>query len=144
MPGHSWPLAEQPEHFELGCILSSAAIDLVEPVAVGTLSVQHAGLWECNLADNSLVWSGGVFDIFGLPRGAVVSREEAVRFYAEDSRAAMERLRSHAIRARCGFTIDVEITPAVGTRRSMRLIGAPVCDPESGEVMRLHGLKLII
>ena len=144
MPGCSWPLVEQAKHFELGCILSSAAIDLIEPPAVGTLAVQHAGLWECDLSNNSLIWSGGVFDIFGLPRGVRISREETLGFYSEASRVAMERLRSFGIRNKCGFALDVEIAPALGECRSMRLIGAPVCDPETGRVMRLHGLKLII
>jgi hypothetical protein len=144
MRGHSWPLAEQPEHFELGCILSCAVIDAIAPDSVGALAVRHAGLWECDLADNSLIWSGGVFDIFGLQRGTRDSREETIGFYSEHSRAAMERLRAHAIRHKCGFTLDAEIAPATGDQRRMRLIGAPVCDPETGRVMRLHGLKLII
>ena len=144
MRGNRWPLLEQPKHFELGCILSCAVIDAIEPDSVGALAVRHAGLWECDLADNSLIWSGGVFDIFGLQRGTRVSREETIGFYSEHSRAAMERLRAHAIRHKCGFTLDAEIAPATGERRRMRLIGAPVCDPETGRVMRLHGLKLII
>ena len=70
-------------------------------------------------------------------------RDEAIGFYAEHSRAAMERLRSHAIRHRRGFTIDAEILPATGgASRWMRLIAAPICDVE--KVVRLHGLKLII
>jgi hypothetical protein len=109
---------------------------------VGTLGIHHAGLWECELADNKLIWSAGVFDIFGLPRAARVSREETLGFYREESRAKMERLRAHAIRQRCGFTVDVEIDAAVGGRRWMRLIAAPAC--EAGQVTRLHGLKLII
>ena len=144
MRGNRWPLLEQPKHFELGCILSCAVIDAIAPDSVGALAVRHAGLWECDLADNSLIWSGGVFDIFGLQRGTRVSREETIGFYSEHSRAAMERLRAHAIRHKCGFTLDAEIAPATGERRRMRLIGAPVCDPETGRVMRLHGLKLII
>jgi hypothetical protein len=36
----------------------------------------------------------------------------------------------------------VEINPAIGGRRRMRLIGAPVC--EGGRAVRLHGLKLIV
>jgi hypothetical protein len=144
MRGNRWPLLEQPKHFELGCILSCAVIDAIEPDSVGALAVRHAGLWECDLADNSLIWSGGVFDIFGLQRGTRVSREETIGFYSEHSRAAMERLRAHAIRHKCGFTLDAEIAPATGDQRRMRLIGAPVCDPETGRVMRLHGLKLII
>jgi PAS domain-containing protein len=89
-----------------------------------------------------LIWSGGVYDIFGLPRDASVSRDESVALYAEDSRAAMERLRAHAIKHRRGFTLDAEIRPANGASRWMRLIAAPVC--EGGRVVRLHGLKLII
>ena len=139
---HIWPLHEQPRHFELGYILNCAVTDVVEPSEVGGLGVQHVGCWECNLADNSLIWSGGVYDIFGLPRGAPISRTEAVALYSEESRAAMERLRAHAIEHKRGFTLDAELRLIVGGRRWMRLIAAPVCDGD--QVVRLHGLKLII
>ena len=139
---HSWPIFEQARHFDLGSVLSSAVTDIVEPAQVGALGLHHAGLWECDLSDNSLIWSGGVFDIFGLPRGSRVTRDEAVALYCENSRAAMERLRAHAIKHQRGFTLDVEINPATGGRRWMRLIGAPVC--EGGRAVRLHGLKLIV
>lgn len=139
---HSWPLFEQARHFELGCILNSAAIDAISPASVGAIGLQHAGCWECDLSDNSLIWSGGVYDIFGFPRGAEVSRDDAVACYSEESRAAMERLRAHAIKHRRGFTIDVEIGPATGEKRWMRLIAAPVCDGE--QPVRLHGLKLAL
>ena len=111
---HSWPLDDQPRRFELGLLLSCVLTDMIEPSEVGALGVHHAGCWECDLSDGSLSWSGGVHDIFGLPRGAKVMRDEAIGFYAEHSRAAMERLRSHAIRHRRGFTIDAEILPATG------------------------------
>ena len=140
---HSWPLHERARHLDLGSLLSCAAIDVVPPAEVGQLGLLHAGWWECDLTDDSLTWSGGVYDIFGLPRDAKVSREEAVAFYCAESRAAMERLRSHAIEHKRGFTIDVEIRPAAGSaHRWMRLIGVPVC--EEGETVRLHGLKLAI
>ena len=139
---NSWPIFEQGRHFDLGCVLSCAVTDIIEPARVGELGPHHAGLWECDLADNALTWSGGVYDIFGLPRGAQVARDEIVALYCEGSRAAMERLRAHSIKHRRGFTLDVEINPATGERRWMRLIGAPVC--EGGKVVRLHGLKLIV
>ena len=139
---HSWPIFEQARHFDLGSVLSCAVTDIVEPAWIGALGLHHAGLWEFDLSDNSLIWSGGVYDIFGLPRGVQVSRDEAVALYCEESRAAMERLRAHAIKHRRGFTLDVEISPATGGRRWMRLIGAPVC--EGGRAVRLHGLKLIV
>lgn len=140
---HSWPLFEQSRHLELGAILNCAAIEAVEPSTVGELGVQHAGCWECDLADNSLTWSAGVYDIFGLPRGLAVMRNEAVGFYSEESRAKMERLRAYAIRHKRGFTLDVQIRPATGGgNRNVRLIGVPVC--ENGRAVRLHGLKLIV
>ena len=139
---HSWPLFERSKHFELGHVLNSSATDALEPAEVGALGSPHAGVWECDLIDNSLLWSGGVYDIFGLPRFAKVSRNEAIALYSEKSRVEMERLRAYAIRHKRGFTLDVEILPAVGNRRWMRLIAAPVLDGE--HAVRLHGLKLII
>ncbi len=139
---HSWPLFERSRHFELGYVLNSSVTDAVVPAEAGSVGLHHAGVWECDLEDNSLLWSGGVYDIFGLPRFAKVSREEAVAFYSENSRDEMQRLRAYAIRHRRGFTLDAEICPAVGGRRWMRLIAAPVFD--GTRAVRLHGLKLLI
>ena len=139
---HTWPIWERSRHFELGHILNAVITDLVEPPEIGQMGLQHAGCWECTLSDNSLVWSGGVYDLFGLPRGASISREQAVAYYSEDSRAKMERLRAYAIRHRRGFTLDVEIHAAVGDRRWMRLIAEPVSF--DGRLSCLHGLKLVI
>lgn len=139
---HSWPLFEQARHFELGSVLNSAITDVLEPPQVGALNVHHAGCWECNLADEKLTWSGGIYDIFGLPRDASVTRDDVVALYAEHSRAALERLRSHAICHKRGFTLDAQIHPLIGGVRWIRLICAPVC--EDGRVVSLHGLKLVI
>ena len=89
---HSWPLDDQPRRFELGLILNCGVTDIIEPMEVGELGVHHAGCWDCELADDTLGWSGGVYDIFGLPRGVEVTRKQAVGFYAEHSRAVMERI----------------------------------------------------
>lgn len=139
---HSWPLTEQQRHFDLGRILNSVITDGIAPLLVGEVGMHHAGCWECDLSDNSLIWSGGVYDIFGLPRGARLTRDEAVALYAEESRAKMEQLRADAIRHRRGFTLDAEIRPVVGGSRWMRLICAPVC--EGDRPVRLHGLKLLV
>lgn len=141
---NSWPLWEQPRHFDLGLILNCAVADAIEPEGVGALGLQHAGLWECDLlTSDTLTWSGGVYDIFGLPRGTVVSRLDALSLYSEDSRAKLERLRTHAIRHKRGFTLDIDIrAAAVGETRRVRLIGAPVC--QGNKVICLHGLKFIV
>jgi PAS domain-containing protein len=139
---HSWPLSAAPRKFEHGSLLNCAISDALEPRRTGEVGPYHAGLWECDLGDNSLAWSGGVYDIFGLPRGVVVTRNDVVKLYSEDSRAAMERLRAHAIKHMRGFTIDVQIRVGGGLERWVRLITTPIC--EGGRATRLQGLKLAI
>ena len=141
---HSWPLFERARRLDLGMVVDwseaggapGAALDAAELARLGI------GQWECDLADNKLTWSDAVYDIFGLPRGAVVQRRDAVALYGDDSAIAMERLRAYAIKHRRGFTLDAEIRPATGPVRWMRLIAAPVRDGD--RVVRLHGLKLAI
>lgn len=142
---HSWPLYERDRFFELGQIHGSDTldpvpdmVDIVAPVREGRL-----GKWECDLTDNNrLSWSDEVYNIFGIPRGATVTRDETVAFYCEGSRAAMEKLRAYAIKHRRGFTLDVEIRPAQEPRRWMRLIAAPVCTAD--RVIKLQGLKFLV
>lgn len=139
----SWPIERQSDHFDLGHVLNCAVTDTIEPEAIGALSVHHAGLWECNLETGQLIWSGGVYDIFGLERGRPVTRELALSLYAADSREILEQLRAAAIRDCRGFTVDVEIHPAAPAEpRWIRIIAAPVI--EEGSVKRLHGVKLLI
>ena len=143
---HSWPLYERDRYFKLGQIHDSDAPESVAYLANGLqngpLGRRRIGRWECDLADNSLTWSNEVYDIFGIPRGEVVAREDAVALYGEDSRAAMEKLRAYAIRHRRGFTLDVEIRPVHAAPRWMRLIAAPVCIED--RIVRLQGLKFVV
>ncbi len=140
---HSWPLFERGQRFELGLLCDGDEFVLPEPAAFAAdarlLGRHGIGLWQCDLADNALTWSAEVYDLFGLPRGAVLSRADAVALYAEDSRAAMERLRAYAIKHRRGFTLDAEIRSIGGQCSWMRLTAAPMC--AQGRVVRLYGLK---
>lgn len=140
---HSWPLSERDGRFDLGLIDANDAFARVcTPMSAAdrdVIRLEGAGEWACNLSDNELTWSQQVFAIFGLPDHAPASREDSVRLYEEGSRAAMERLRSHAIRHRRGFVLDARIHAADGQDRWMRLIAAPVC--MGARVVGLHGLK---
>jgi PAS domain-containing protein len=103
------------------------------------LAARGIGRWSCDLADNRLSWTDPVFDLFGLPRGANVARDDVVALYREESRAAMDHLRTYAIKHRRGFTIDAEIRTVAGDRRWMRLLASPMW--EGDQVVRLQGLK---
>ena len=126
----------------LGRILDPSASILGEMPREACLGPGTIGHWECDLSRNRLTWSDEVYDIFGLPRGDRVSRDEAVSLYCEHSRAVMEGLRAYAIRQQQAFIVDAEIRPGHGKRRWMRLIAMPEC--ESGVVVRLRGLKQIL
>jgi PAS domain-containing protein len=139
---HSWPIFENGQRFDLGYLLDLPPLPRFGPSYDQQLVARGIGQWECDLADNKLTWSDGVYDIFGLPRGARVARDKAVGFYCEDSRVIMERLRAYSIDHSRGFTVDVQIQPAQGEELWMRLIAAPIC--EGDRVVRLRGLKQII
>lgn len=125
---HSWPRAERDARFDLGLIGTVAPLDLV------------CGRWSCDLADNRLTWDATVFALFGFPAGETPTRADTVACYREPSRAAMERLRAHAIRHRRGFTLDVEVRPVAGVAsRWIRLGAVPIC--AEGRAVRLEGYK---
>jgi PAS domain-containing protein len=138
---HSWPLFERGQRFDLGCAFACDAIDHgAGGSEEGAMLAAHGiGRWACDLVDSRLAWSKGVYDIFGLPEDAQISRPEALSLYCDLSRATMEQLRAYAIKHARGFTIDSRIIPAQGPARWMRLVAAPVL--ERHRVVRLHGFK---
>lgn len=139
---HSWPLYERERHFALGQLLDYRSLDTDVAIGIDMQRVHNLGEWSCDLADNRLSWSSEVYDIFGIPDGARISRDEVAALYCEGSRAAMEKLRAYAIRHRRGFTLDAEIQPMQGERRWMRLIAAPVCTGDTA--VQLQGLKFLV
>lgn len=98
-----------------------------------------AGAWSCNLADEALSWTSGVYDLFGLPRNVGIDRRAIVAMYEEESREAMERLRAAAIARQGTFTCDAQIVRTDGERRWMRLTGTVAC--RAGRPFQLYGLK---
>ena len=143
LPLEKWPLFERSRLFELGCVFNCEPDELTNLAIQRVLGRNSGGWWECDLADNRLTWTAGVYDIFGLPQAGLVSRDEALGLYCEESRAVMERLRSYSIDNCCAFVVDAQIRPATGEgTRWMRLVGAPVLLDR--HCTHLHGLKLIL
>ncbi|MDB5646406.1 GGDEF domain-containing protein [Methylobacterium sp.] len=97
------------------------------------------GLWECDLASESLRWSDGVCDLFEFPRGTRPDRSETLNCYPEEARRRLVAVRTEAIAKRSGFTLDTEIVGRLGSPRWIRITATVEC---RGEVpMRLFGLK---
>lgn len=97
------------------------------------------GAWACDLTDDTLSWTPGTYDLFGLPHDRRLDRRDAVAMYAGESREALERLRAEAIAHRRPFTLDAQIIRADGALRWMRLTADLVCDGR--RPVQLYGLK---
>ena len=97
------------------------------------------GVWQCNLADESLVWTDVVYDLFDLPRGSVPDRKQTLACYPEDSARELHRRRSKAIAECSGFDLDAEIITVKGNRRWIRITASVEC--EDGIAVRIFGMK---
>jgi diguanylate cyclase (GGDEF)-like protein len=97
------------------------------------------GVWECDLATETVIWTDGVYDIFELPRGSEVSRAQVLDLYDESSRLQMNALREKAIREAGSFQLDIRIRTATGKSRWVRLTADIEC--EDGRPVRIFGLK---
>lgn len=97
------------------------------------------GAWECLLPQARLSWTEGVYDLFGLPRGFTLRRDDTLALYEESSRREMDALRSKAISTGKGFTLDCRIRSATGEKRWMRLLVG--VGYENGRPSRIFGSK---
>ncbi|MBJ6121240.1 hypothetical protein [Sphingomonas mollis] len=138
---HSWPLIEAGQRFDLGWVHTWKATPAAsaDPREQQWFADRGIGMWTYDLRHDVLEWSPAVYDVMGFPRGVVACRPASLTLYREGSRAAMERLRAHAIRHRRGFTLDVELQPVGGAMRWMRLSAMPVCNGD--RVVALSGVK---
>lgn len=97
------------------------------------------GVWQCALPSEELTWTDVVYDLFELPRGAPLDRQQILALYPEASRALLSRVRSEAIRDRTGFQLDAQIKTARGALRWIRITATVEC--ENGEPVRIFGMK---
>ena len=131
---------EPPGRFALGYIFGPAT-------AAGGLAdlLQHkeAAHWHCDIAnDDALTWSDKVYEIFGLPKGGSVTREQAVQRYHDHSRGVLQRVRSYATSRKYGFLLDAEITTSREESKWIRIAALPIL--EEGRLVGLRGAKRVL
>ena len=138
----------QAEIARLRLELSARTFDIAETQSVlshqkqtfvRALTLARMGVWECTLPENRLEWSDGVYDIFGLPRGARLERNDIAGHYKPASLIELERLRSAAIAEGTGFSFDAEIVTRMGDHRWIRITAT--AETEAGSVRRIFGTK---
>lgn len=128
-------LSEPAGHFALGHVFNA-----VDGFAGPAEATDGVGYWRCDIADgNRLTWSKEVYQLFDIPIGSQVERDQAVARYTDHSKSVLERLRAFAINHKCGFILDAAIAAGSTGNQWIRLIAFPIL--ESGRVVGLQGLK---
>lgn len=118
---------------------SQQFVAATKPLYDRSLASTALGAWECNLANETLSWTDGVYDLFGLERGSEIYRKATLDLYEERSRREMEQHRSNAIRTGQGFALDCRIRAVNGDKRWMRLIVG--VGYQHGRPIRIFGSK---
>ncbi|MBA4759045.1 ATP-binding protein [Sphingosinicella sp.] len=119
--------------------LDSRSVEFLRKVYLRTSELGRIGVWECDLASEALIWTDTVYDLFDLPRGSLVCRENILCYYEPNSRREMERLRAQAIDQCSTFTVDVAIRTHKGNARWIRITGD--VEQIAGKAARIFGTK---
>lgn len=133
-------MTEEIERYALLVREQTATIAHYKKMYDRSSALARIGVWECDLATERLIWTDGVYDLFELPRGSPVERDDIVAMYEEPSRTEMERERARAIRDGTSFALDILIRTARGNLRWLRLT-ADVERDHSGRSVRIFGTK---
>lgn len=116
-----------------------ASLEHTQKIFERASAAARIGVWECELPSETLRWTDVVYDIFDLPRGVALRREEIVLCYAEESRRTLTAMRNRAIAERSGFTLDAEITTFRGNHRWIRITAS--VESEGPSAVRIFGMK---
>jgi PAS domain S-box-containing protein len=96
------------------------------------------GGWVANIAEGYVYWSDEVCSIHEVPSGTIPTLEEALQFYAPESRKAIQEALERAVREGTPFDMELEIITAKGRRVWVHAIGQPGYDA-NGVLTRVQG-----
>jgi DNA-binding SARP family transcriptional activator len=102
----------------------------------------NMGAWECDLITGHVCWTPGTFNLFGVPVGSTIRREEILEQYESRSREHLEAVRAEAIRHGTGFSIAVDIATRGGFKKRLRINAA--VESRDGVPVRVFGTKQLV
>lgn len=100
--------------------------------------VARLGGWVVDLARREVRWSDTVCEIHEMPRGTTPSVDDAVGFYAPESRPRIVALFEACVREGTPFDDELQLVTATGRRIWVRAIGQAVRDSQ-GQVVQVQG-----
>jgi diguanylate cyclase (GGDEF)-like protein/PAS domain S-box-containing protein len=89
-------------------------------------AVAHIGGWTYELAQGRVIWSDEVCRIHDMPAGATPTVEEAIAYFAPESRVRLQRLVEACLREGTPYDEELRLISARGRGVWVRAIGEPV------------------
>jgi PAS domain S-box-containing protein len=103
--------------------------------------VGHIGHWQIETATGALMWSDGVFEIYGLPREMTPLLETKFALYHPDDRESQRRMVKTAIQEGRDWEVDHRILRPDGKIRHVKSLG--VCQRDTlGVVKTIFGVLI--
>jgi len=113
---------------------------LSERLSLAT-SAAKVGVWEWELASNSLVWDATMFEIYGFPPVVPMPYEKWAQAVRASDLAGIESMLRKTIEEKSQGTGEFHITRADRAVRAISVIERPVFD-RSGNVCRVIGVNM--
>jgi PAS domain S-box-containing protein len=115
---------------------------LTQRLSLATRSASM-GVWELDLARDVAIWDGTMFQIFGIPKQAQVSRQDWMRLVHPDDLRKMDDFVNAIVRDKMQHTIDFRMIQPDGSLRYLSTYGAAVVD-DKDNVTGVVGIALDI
>jgi len=102
-----------------------------------TQRLAEVGAWEYDVCEDNLIWTEGVYGIFGVPKGVDVSPERSMELVCAEDRPDIREAFENAAEEGEGYDKEAKIDTPDGETRWIRVRGEP--QMEDGEVMLVRG-----
>ena len=101
------------------------------------------GVWEWNLRTHLGVWDDRMFQIFGIPKRAHITREDSVPLLHPDDLAKTQAFLATIIRSKGQDTVEFRILRPDGSLRYVSAVGGAAAD-KNGKVTGVVGIAMDI
>jgi PAS domain S-box-containing protein len=96
---------------------------LQQELLVRTGNMAKLGGWQLNLLTNQIIWSDVVYNIHELPVGSEIDLENAINYYAPETRPQIKQAIASAIKDGTPWDIQTPFTTAKGNNIWVRAVG---------------------
>lgn len=97
------------------------------------------GVWDFDVRTNRAIWDDMLFEMFGIPKGDSVPREDWIRRAHPEDRWKLDVFRDTLVRNKTQDQVEFRIVRPDGSVRHLASAGGAVLD-EQGNVIRLVGI----